>query len=270
MDVRPKAKGASAALAPPLKPKLSHDTVDAARQKRASRAQRHEHVERFKPHAISASQQPGPKHTSPSHSASSNPLLQPTTSGDDDDSNSIFDEALASATSHEQPRAGLPLGQRLKYFARRHRRSVGTTASIIVVLAFAGVIAFQNRLHLQLQLASIHAGFSATLPNYHPDNYHVGSLHHNAGSIDVSFVSPTRPSYDFVQKQSNWNSQTLLENYVATSSRHHQTYERGGQTIYLYGNGNATWVDAGIWYQLHTKNQSLSNDQLLAIASSTS
>jgi hypothetical protein len=69
------------------------------------------------------------------------------------------------------------------------------------------------------------------------------------------------------QRSSEWNSDALVQNFVATSRRAYQSYQDNGKTIYIYEGNNATWVDGGVWYQIEG-NASLNSDQLLRIAKS--
>ncbi len=81
------------------------------------------------------------------------------------------------------------------------------------------------------------------------------------------YRSPNKQSFTVLQKKSNWDSQTLLENFVATSNEDYQGYQSNGRTVYVYGKGNATWVNGGIWYQIKATGD-LANEQLVKIAAS--
>jgi hypothetical protein len=70
-----------------------------------------------------------------------------------------------------------------------------------------------------------------------------------------------------VQKQSTWDSTALHDNFVAAKNGSYQTIQSAGRTIYTYGNGNATWVNSGVWYQV-TSNGSLKMNDLVNLANS--
>ena len=65
----------------------------------------------------------------------------------------------------------------------------------------------------------------------------------------------------------NWDSQTLLQNFVSTSGQPYDAYKAAGRTVYVYGNGNATWVNGGVWYEV-SDNGALSKDQIIQLANS--
>lgn len=178
----------------------------------------------------------------------------------------MFAQALAHATSHEEktPKEARRSARRS---GKRFRRVLGISASIAVFVALCGFVAYQNKTNIQLQLASAKAGFSASVPLYKPDGYTMNKLDYATGAVAVTYQKGNDSKFDIVQKRSNWDSQTLLENFVATSNEAYQGYQAGGRTIYVYGKGKATWVNGGIWYQIKDADN-LSNDQIVKVAAS--
>jgi hypothetical protein len=252
-----------------VKPKVAFDDIHRGRAKRSQTAQRSQSVQHF-------AANPSQKRTqliNPARPSKSQQAPQPKSSAAPAKSHDqLFDEALASATSHAQSAPKQPAHRRVSHHLKRHPHIYRGTAALIIALALVGVLGYLDRVQLQLKMVSFRAGFQASLPNYHPNGYNFKYINQNAGSgaIVASFADlPANQSYKFVQQKSNWNSQTLLQNYVATASPNYSTYEVGGQTVYVYGGHNATWVNGGIWYQLHASSANLSDDQLLAIARST-
>lgn len=184
---------------------------------------------------------------------------------EDPDEQDIFERALAMATSHEQQP---PKQSMLKSAKRRKRarRLVSLAAGMAVFVLLAGFIAYQNKASLQMQMASAKAGFAASDPVYKPEGFAMGKVAYEPGTVTTMYNKSDK-SFSIVQKQSNWDSQTLLENFVATSNEDYQGYESNGRTIYLFGNGKATWVDGGVWYQINAGNV-LPSDQLVKVAAS--
>lgn len=170
----------------------------------------------------------------------------------------LLDHAIEQANSHEQP--ALKTKKRSK---RPKMALVSVTA--VALLAFVG---YQELPKLQFNLAAAKAGFGASLPSYQPAGYSVGKLSYSPGVIATKFKSNSdQRSYTLTQKTSSWNSQALKENFVLNTTDKYQVVETGGRTIYLYGNGNATWVNGGVWYIIQS-NDSLSNQQLVDVAKS--
>jgi hypothetical protein len=181
----------------------------------------------------------------------------------------IFEEALAHATSHMEESPKQTAQEKLRTAKRKgkkHSKVFGIVASVAVFLLLCGFVAYQNKANIQLQLASAKAGFSASVPLYKPEGYSMAKLAYSTGSVATTYNKGNH-SFSITQKKSNWDSQTLLENFVATSNEPYQGYESAGRTIYVYGEGKATWVNGGIWYQMTGANN-LTNDQIVKVAAS--
>jgi hypothetical protein len=161
-----------------------------------------------------------------------------------------------------------------KKHAQKHRKHSKTTkrASIASGLAAAallvGFITYLNWPNFNLRLASSQAGFSAEMPGYQPAGYSFkGPIDYTAGKVTINFKSNTDDrSYSIKQEVSNWNSQSLQDNFLTAQNKTYEVQQEAGRTIYLYDNGQATWVNGGVWYQLD--GSSLSPDQLMKVASS--
>lgn len=135
------------------------------------------------------------------------------------------------------------------------------------MLLLGGFVAYQNKVALEMQLAAGRAGFPASMPGYKPTGFAARHLSYSPGTVTIGFVSNSNKSFNVVQKQSNWDSETLLQNYVADTDKPYQAYQAAGRTIYVYGSGSATWVNGGVWYQVNG-NARLSNNQIIDIAMS--
>jgi hypothetical protein len=171
----------------------------------------------------------------------------------------VFERALATATSHQQP-LHVPA-------KRRSRKLVNAAAMVATFLVIAGFIGYLNMPALELKVASVQAGFGASMPDYTPTGYALaGGVHRNGGTVSLSFRSGDS-QYTITQQASNWNSQTLLDNTLALSDAH-RTIEKNGQTIYVYNNGTqAAWVNGGVRYDMQG-NASLTSDDIASIATS--
>lgn len=171
----------------------------------------------------------------------------------------IFQKAIADApTKRKKTKKELSRAQK-----------IGRTVSMasVFVLLF-GFIAYMNFADLQIKLASTQAGFDASLPNYTVAGFNMDrSLDTEPGKVSISFTSNTdNRSYTVDEEVSRWNSTALQENFLSARNISYQTTQDAGKTIFLYDEGNATWVNGGIWYTVSS--DSLSTDQLVKIASS--
>ncbi|HSX29205.1 MAG TPA: DUF4367 domain-containing protein [Candidatus Saccharimonadales bacterium] len=173
----------------------------------------------------------------------------------------IFEVSMHRATSHTQP------AHKLK--PKRYRRLINTFAGVAALLVLAGFISYLNMPQLELHVASVQAGFHASLPNYRPTGYALtGGIQRIGGTVSLTFRSGTS-GYTITQQASDWNSQTLLDNTLALNGEH-ETVQRNGQTIYIYGKNdgtNAAWVNGGVRYDL-TGNATLSKEDIADIATS--
>lgn len=181
-----------------------------------------------------------------------------------------FDAAVENATSHEQAKPA-KLKRKHKIARALHVSprvvSVGTTALAVVLLG--GFFVYQNIPNMAMRVAAARSGVNAHMPGYKPGGYAMnGPITYSAGKITISYKSTSdNRNYKVSQSSSQWNSETLLENYVSVNRRSYQTFQDKGRTIYIYDGNNATWVDRGVWYQIEGA-ASLSSDQLLRIANS--
>jgi hypothetical protein len=194
-------------------------------------------------------------------------LYKPIESRVDQPSKSFIEKSLESAPTYEVPKI------QKKYKAKKSKAkkvmSYALVTSLLITLG-GGIFAYKNFNRIGFYVASSQAGFHASFPGYNPSGYTMNGVSSAAGIIQSNFKSNSDSrNYNLNEKPSRWTSDDLLNNYVAgISQSSYQTVNNGGKTIYLYGNGNATWVNSGLWYVI-TSNNSLSDKQLIQIASTT-
>ncbi len=194
----------------------------------------------------------------------------------------IFEQALALATSHQQK----PPKQAFLRAVRRRkhtRRILNIAAAASVFVALSGFVIYQNKSSIQLQLASAKAGFTVVQPTYKPNGFAMDRLTYSPGNAAAWYTAKASANgestnsnaattkfsktFSVIQKKSNWDSQTLLESFVATSNQSYKGYQANGRIVYVYGDGRATWVNGGMWYQIQA-GDSLSDEQLVKVAAS--
>ena len=258
-----------------IMPKLSAETVDPVRAKRAGTVPHSPHVDHFrvlKPlHRLPPAQtpvlsvQPQPENENSSavvaHQARAQQPRQAEKKAD------VFEQAIAYAKSHEQLAPKESTRAKAKRLRGKHSKAAGLLASVALIVVLGSFIFWQNRADVELQLAAARSGVAASMPAYEPRGFAVKGLTYSPGTVTIGFRSPSNQNYSVVQKTSNWDSQTLLENYVAVSGQPYNAYQAAGRTVYAYGNGNATWVNGGVWYQVND-NGSLDKDQIINLATS--
>lgn len=182
-----------------------------------------------------------------------------------------FESALKNATSHQEPARPhkKTRRQRVAKALRVSPRTVSFGSFVIAGLLLGGFFVYQNIPNLAVRVAAARSGVSARLPGYKPAGFALnGPIKYSPGKISISYKSTTdNRAFHVTESRSEWNNETLLNNFVAVDRRAYQTYQDHDKTIYIYDDDSATWVDKGVWYQVEGES-SLNSDQLLRIANS--
>ncbi len=174
-----------------------------------------------------------------------------------------------SIKQHPKPNLLAVADKKSRNWLVRRPKLISTSAAAIALLLVAGYVTYLNIPNIALRVAAREAGFEANMPGYRPNGYaFAGPISYEQGRITVRFDSKTNDeSFQLTQRQTNWDSQSLLDNHVTTVSELHQTYQERGLTIYVYNGSEATWVNGGIWYSIEGDSR-LNAEQLIRIASS--
>ncbi len=183
----------------------------------------------------------------------------------------LLEKALEAARGHTEA----PYQHRLSPIKRLSKRlgvsgratAIGT--AVLAGLLLGGFYAYQNVPNLAMRMAASRAGFKAGMPSYAPSGFGFnGPVQYSSGQVVVNFKSRSDERFFHITQQAtNWNSDSLLNNYVLASGKQYQTYQDRGRTIYIYDGSSATWVNGGVWYQIDGKSD-LTSDQLVRIAAS--
>jgi hypothetical protein len=253
-------------------PKLSIAAVDKRREARAKRVSKSKLVSRFGSFEMVSYTISRPLEVinKPVTSPVAAPSVPATTLQPVSKSMDLFQKALQRANSHELQPA--PVKKRAhatkKRKAKSHRLANMSAAALAVVLV-GGFLAYQNVANVQLRMASSKAGFAASLPSYRPAGFSIGKFAYSPGAVTIKFHSNSDSSRSFaiIEKPSSWDSETLLNDFVATKAASYQTVQTGGRTVYIYGQNKATWVNHGVWYNVDSDG-SLSTNQLVSLAAS--
>jgi hypothetical protein len=256
-----------------IAPKKSAHSVDGLRSRRAQEIHKSKHIARFATPAtvpIATKVQPiaikePPVHTKKAQPTHPRPHTSPTAHKSHPNAkekkDALFEHALANATSHEEKEPTVK--RRFK-----HRRVTSSLAGLAAVLVVVGFVAYMNKASVEMQFASVRAGFQASLPNYTPVGYERKDMAASNGKVAITFVSPTQKGhFTLTQEASSWDSQTLFDSIVAADNTTYQAVQSNGRTIYIYGNDKAAWVDGGILYKI-TGNAKLDSDQVISLAAS--
>lgn len=180
----------------------------------------------------------------------------------------IAKQLAATAASQPAPIAKKSLKDRVADKLKQGRNSSVIAASLAALLLI-GYVTYLNIPRMALRVASGRAGFAAELPGYAPSGFRFsGPVAYSPGELTLQYSSNTDNRYYQVkERETPWDSQTLLDNYVAQETELYSTYQERGLTIYVFDGSTATWVNGGIWYTIDGASQ-LTSEQLLKIAAS--
>lgn len=139
-------------------------------------------------------------------------------------------------------------------------------AAVIAIAIMGGLVWVQNSPKLAFRSAANQAGIQASLPTYVPSSYRqAGPAQVAPGQLTLSFQSTNGDdSMKITQRRTNWDSNSLRENYVSRQSDEFVAVQGQGLTIYLYQD-RASWVNHGVWYTVSGTSQ-LSREQVLKVA----
>ncbi len=230
----------------------------------------------IRPEALAVKEAPKPSDVAPPIKAYKNTTASPVSHASpkklsaNHQSRDVFQEALDKLADPKIVHPKKPsISQRVSRKLHVSPRVVNFAVLAIVAVLVSTFVAYQNIPGVAMRIAATRAGFSASLPSYKPAGYAMnGHIKYQPGEIKVNYKSNSNNrEFSVVQKNTSWNSESLLENYIASSGFNYQTIQSNGRTIYVYDGNKATWVDGGVWYNIDGQSN-LNSDQLLRIAKS--
>lgn len=181
---------------------------------------------------------------------------------------SLAEAALERANAHEQPEHAISKWASIKQRLSTMPRSVtfGTAGLIgIAVLSVGWYLSLPN---ISMQLAANRSGIDATIPSYQPSGYQLNrSIEYEPGKIQLHYNTLTDNRSFSIKKAKTDRTSEHLRQYVTEHTDTHQAINHKGKTIFVYGNGNAMWIDGGIHYTIQGA-YSLNSDQLIRLVES--
>jgi len=156
-----------------------------------------------------------------------------------------------------------------KNWLTKHPKLSWTLGAVIAVILIAGSVIWANLAPLSVSIAAFRAGVNADYPGFVPDGYSLEQpVNFDNGKVTLNFkLNGGGDGFSVQQEKSSWDSTAVLDNIVKTAvGDNYTTTQDGGLTIYSY-NGNAAWVNGGVFYKI-TNYSHLSDDQVDKISSS--
>lgn len=180
-------------------------------------------------------------------------------------SRELKDHLIATKLAHATPNTHAPAKK-----PRLHRPAKVSSimAACFAIMLLGGYLSYINMPHLSVRVAASQAGVNASFPNYTPNGYSFhGPVAYTDGQVTLGFAANGGTTgYTITEKKSQFDSQSVLDNVVATASEHYDITQAGGLTIYTYNN-HAAWVNAGTLYTI-SGDAPLGPDQVVKIAQS--
>lgn len=138
----------------------------------------------------------------------------------------------------------------------------------VIGLALLGVFLWQmNATDVQVKLASIRAGLTASVPGFVPGGWSKAqSLKASDGGVSYELVKDGK-TLKVEQQKTNWDSQAVLEQFVLKHSTDYLALQSQGLTIYMYGDNQAAWVNQGTFYTL-SGDHGIEQDDIIRMATS--
>ena len=158
---------------------------------------------------------------------------------------------------------------------RRHYRKMGFGfRRVVLAMACAAVAVFAivyfvnvNSPDISMKVAAMQTGIDAHYPNYVPRDYSLSDITSENGKITLNFRNDTTgDAFSLIEEKSDWNTNTLLNEFVKPNFGDNYTVASdNGFNIYI-SNGNAAWVNDGIFYRIVVKAGTLTKKQISTIA----
>lgn len=264
--VAPPAKPARAkAKLPPAKSLSKHQLASRQQPQRVARAAGLSKSAAISKYGQSAPK-PAPAETKPAVKVESTPTKAEAAPPPSPKAELIARQLAAAAQTAPEPAP--KLAERINNWVHQKRVSSLLASSIAAVLLI-GYVTYLNVPRIALRVAASRAGFEAEMPSYSPGGFSFsGPVAYSDGQITIGYSSNTDDrNYEITERETSWDSQTLLDNHVLGETDIYSTYQERGLTVYVYNGSIATWVNGGIWYTISGQ-ANLTTEQLLKIASS--
>ena len=176
--------------------------------------------------------------------------------------NEIKQNAIAFALNRMSREVEAPAKPRKKKILLWALGGLSVVAVVVVVAIVSNLPAISAR------VASAQSGFSATIPEYAPQNYKLTTLPYSDGKSIVMRFSKADTHYELRQSESAWDSAFLREAYVVQNfGKDFETYKERGITIFRSSDERAAWVNGGRLYELKA-DEHFVGEELVGIATS--
>ncbi len=138
----------------------------------------------------------------------------------------------------------------------------------VIALGLLGTLLWRtNYPDVSLKIAAMRSGLSASMPGFVPAGWSKAqNVKTSDGAMSYQLVKDSK-SLQVNQQKTDWDSQAVLEQYVLKRSQDFLALQASGLTIYMYGDGQAAWVNQGTLYTISGEH-GLSQEDVIRMATS--
>lgn len=181
---------------------------------------------------------------------------------------SLAEAALERADAHEQPEHTVSTWATIRQRLSTMPQMVTFGLAGLVGIAVLGVSWYLALPNISMQLAANRSGIDATIPSYQPSGYQMNrSIEYEPGKVQLHYSTLTDNRSFSIKKTKTDQTSEHLRQYITEHADTHQAISHKGKTVFVYGNGNAMWIDGGIHYTIQGA-YSLNSDQLIRLVES--
>ncbi|HUB93536.1 MAG TPA: hypothetical protein VMB52_03460 [Verrucomicrobiae bacterium] len=159
----------------------------------------------------------------------------------------IFEHALANANNFVDVRE-----HRAHYRHKAHIHIASMAMGTLALLIIAGFVTFQNTPSLQLKLASLKAGVSASVPDLTTTGLVYNGVRAGDGRLTLG-LKGLGGVFQLTQEDTDLSDTDMIGIIGSTDASGAPMYtalQAGTVTVYRFNNTGATWVNGGKWYTL--------------------
>lgn len=138
----------------------------------------------------------------------------------------------------------------------------------VIALGLLGTLLWRtNYPDISLKIAAMRSGLSASMPGFVPAGWSKAqNVKTSDGAMSYQLVKDSK-SLQVNQQKTDWDSQAVLEQHVLKRSADYLALQASGLTIYMYGDGQAAWVNQGTLYTISGEH-GLSQEDVIRMATS--
>lgn len=181
---------------------------------------------------------------------------------------SLAEAALERSNAHKQPEYTASTWVAIKQRLSTMPRLITFGLAGLIGFTALGVGWYLALPNISMQLAANRSGVEATIPGYQPSGYQMNrSIEYEPGKVQLHYNTMADNRSFSIKKTKTDQTSEDLRQHITEHADTHQAINHKGKTVFVYGNGNAMWIDGGVHYTIQGA-YSLNSDQLIRLIES--